>query len=104
MALTPVSTERGVALLDVVADVLLAQLKDHAILEDETTKEEVRAYTATPALLTVAIKFLKDNAITMQDTDIDKKLNEVEAALQGRKKHSSNLSNVSYLHPEAANA
>lgn len=97
-----VSSERGTELLDIVFDVVIAQVRDHAVIPDETTGALVRAYTATPALLTLAVKLLKDNNITTQDADVDGKLNAVEAALADRKKR-SHLASVSYLHGEAVN-
>lgn len=102
MAKKHVSESRAIDMLETVMDVVTTQLKDHAYQPDEETGEMVKVYTATPALLTVAIKLLKDNNITVQADDVDKKLNEVEAALADRKKRSG-LAKVSYLHPEAVN-
>lgn len=96
-----VSEARGVELLELVFDVVITQMKDHAIVEDETTGQKVKSFTATPALLTFAGKLLKDNNITVQPDDADNKLNTVEQALADRKKH-SRLASVSYLQPEAA--
>lgn len=102
MSTNQVSSKRGVELLNLVLDVVTTQIKDHVIVVDETTGEEVKAYTATPALLTFAGKLLKDSNITMQDDDTESKLSAVEKALEERKKGRA-LASVSYLHPEAVN-
>jgi hypothetical protein len=96
---TGVSEARGVALLDLLFTVATAQLGDSALVQDEEGNE-VRAYTATPALLTFAAKLLKDNSITLQADEVEKK-NAVAQALEDRKKQ-SRLASVSYLNPEAA--
>lgn len=97
-----VSEKRGEELLDLVFTVVTTQLKDHAVDVDDATGEEVKNYTATPALLTLAVKLLKDNSITVQADDVAGKLTAVEAALAERKKNHK-LASVSYLHAEAVN-
>jgi len=102
MATKRVSEARGNELLELVFDVVITQMKDHAVVIDETTGEEVKAFTATPALLTFAGKLLKDNSITLQADEAEGRLNAVEQELANRKKH-SRLASVSYLNKEAVN-
>lgn len=51
------------SLHDVLATVLIKQLSEVSVEEDEAG-EQVQFFTATPALLTACMKFLKDNDIT----------------------------------------
>lgn len=97
-----VSEQRGNQLLDLVFDVVITQLKDQAAVEDIETGESVLQYTATPALLTVATKLLKDNNITVQPDNEESRMSELEKELASRKKRSQ-ISKVSFIRPEAIN-
>jgi hypothetical protein len=80
------------ALHGAVAQVLTAQVLHE---EAETTFDEEgnavetgnMVYTATPATLAAAIKFLKDNNITC-DIEVDKGMNSLKDALAAKQKHS----------------
>lgn len=52
------------SLHDVLATVLIKQLGEVSVDTDEDTGEQTQFFTATPALLTACMKFLKDNDIT----------------------------------------
>lgn len=76
----------------VVAEVLTAQLKH---MEAETTFDEEgncvetgeEVYTASPATLAAAIKFLKDNQITC-DIETDENMNNLRETLAKKQRHS----------------
>ncbi len=80
------------ALHSAVAQVLTAQVLHE---EAETTFDSEgnlaetgnTVYTATPATLAAAIKFLKDNNITC-DVEVDKGMNSLKEALANKQKHS----------------
>lgn len=80
------------ALHGAVADVLTAQLL-HTV--EETTFDEdgnetgtgVQVYTAGPATVAAAIKFLKDNQITC-DIEVDENMNNLRESLANKQRHS----------------
>lgn len=80
------------ALHGAVAEVLTAQLKH---TEAETTFDEEgncvetgeEVYTASPATIAAAIKFLKDNQITC-DIETDENMNNLRDTLAKKQKHS----------------
>lgn len=80
------------ALHGAVADVLTAQLM-HTV--EETTFDEegnemgtgVQVYTAGPATVAAAIKFLKDNQITC-DIEVDENMNNLRESLANKQRHS----------------
>lgn len=80
------------ALHGAVATVLLAQVTRE---EEETTFNEEgeivptgdMVYSASPAVLATAIKFLKDNSITC-DIEVDKNMNSLKETLSAKQKHS----------------
>jgi len=71
----------------VLATVLIAQLKEIGVEEDieQGMEEGKEHYTASPALLTVCARFLKDNEITCEVGD-SSKMNELKEQLKDRKK------------------
>lgn len=80
------------ALHNAVAQVLTAQVSHQ--VEETTFDEEgnevgtgVMVYTAPPATLAAAIKFLKDNQITC-DVEVDENMNNLREALAKKQKHS----------------
>ena len=73
------------------AQVLLSQLSEHVIEETGDGKRQV-IYAATPALLTVVGRFLKDNEITVESDD-DETQGELKQQLAARKKR-SRLTNI----------
>ena len=95
-----VSEERGSDLLDLVFTVVTAQVGETVQEEDEETGETRTAYVASPALLTLAVKLLKDNQITVQPAE-DGKVNELERTLAQKKKHSQ-LKVIPFIQPEQA--
>lgn len=93
MSQTNKATEKKLsALHGAVAEVLLAQVTRE---EEETTFTEdgevvttgEMVYSASPALLATAIKFLKDNSITC-DIEVDKNMNSLKETLSAKQKHS----------------
>lgn len=87
------ATERKLGdLHGAVAEVLLAQVTRE---EEETTFDADgnmvptgdMVYSASPAVLATAIKFLKDNSITCE-IEVDKNMNGLKEALSKRQKHS----------------
>ena len=80
------------ALHGAVADVLTAQLM-HTV--EETTFDDdgnemgtgVQVYTAAPATVAAAIKFLKDNQITC-DIEVDENMNNLRESLANKQRHS----------------
>lgn len=87
------ATETVLASLhNAVAMVLTAQLSDKEVKvtfnedgEAVSTGEEV--YTATPATIAAAIKFLKDNNITA-DEELSENMDGLREALAAKQKHS----------------
>ena len=80
------------ALHGAVAQVLTAQIshtEEEMILnmdgEEESTGEVV--YTAPPATIAAAIKFLKDNQITC-DIEVDENMNNLRESLAKKQRHS----------------
>ena len=82
------STEQELsALHGVVAKVLKTQLEETVTVIDEDGKED-RVFTANPATLGVAIKFLKDNDITASIAD-DENLGELDELLKNKREKRS---------------
>ena len=75
---------------EVVATVLIDQVGERAIEHDDETGEEVELYTATPALLTCAMKFLKDNDITCEPSE-DSSTKKLEDKLKERRRGHGNV-------------
>lgn len=80
------------ALHAAVAQVLTAQVlheESATVFDTEGNLVETgeKVFTATPAILAAAIKFLKDNEITC-DIEVDKGMNDLKSALAGKQKHS----------------
>ena len=74
-----------------IAQVLKDQISERITITDEDTGETREIYTATPAVLAQAIKFLKDNDITVSVED-DENLSELDELLkQKREKRSLRL-------------
>ncbi len=81
----PASSDKLGALHEALAIVIAAQVSERAsdIDEDGVTISEY--YTATPALLTVAARFLKDNDITCTEEDSEG-LSDLAEELKKKKK------------------
>lgn len=73
----------------VLADVLAEQVAEYAEEDGE------KVYTATPALLTVAARFLKDNDITCGIED-SSSMSDLKEELANRKRRSK-LNNISHI-------
>lgn len=78
------------ALHDVVATVLIEQVGERAEEVDEDSGETIELYTASPALLTAAMKFLKDNDITCVPAQ-DSKTQQLKDKLAERKRGHGNV-------------
>lgn len=92
------------ALHGAVADVLTAQvLHREAEVKYDADGNEVptgnEVFTAGPATIAVAVKFLKDNNITC-DIEVDKGMNTLKDALAQKQKH-SRLTASAYTNKEA---
>lgn len=87
------ATERKLgALHGAVAEVLLAQVtRQEAETSFDSNGELVETgdmiYSASPATLATAIKFLKDNSITC-DVEVDTNMNNLKEVLSAKQKHS----------------
>ena len=86
MAKGAATEEKLASLHDAVADALTAGIKETKTVTDEETGEVLTYHVANPALLTVAIKFLKDNDITCQPSE-ENKIGGLKAELAERKKN-----------------
>ena len=91
MAKGAATEEKLANLHNVLADALIAGVSEQKTVLDEETGEEATYYVANPALLTVAIKFLKDNDITCQPSE-ENKTGRLKQELEERKKN--RLANV----------
>lgn len=75
-----------------VAEVLLAQVT-HQVAETtfdengEMVETGELVYSASPATMATAIKFLKDNSITC-DIEVDRNMNSLKETLSAKQKHS----------------
>ena len=78
----------------ILADVLAEQVAEYATEEDNDGRV-TKVYTATPALLTVAARFLKDNDITCGVEDSGA-LNNLADELAKRKRR-SRLDNITHI-------
>jgi len=79
------STEQELsALHGEVARVLSTQLRETITVIDEATGEQQELLTATPAVVSAAIKFLKDNDITASIEE-DENLGELEEMLAAKR-------------------
>jgi|5_EtaG_2_1085323.scaffolds.fasta_scaffold01220_7 Na+/phosphate symporter len=65
------SSDELAELHKVVAKVLNHQISDTVEFEDEETGERKQIFTATPATISAAIKFLNDNDISCDPKDDD---------------------------------
>ena len=68
-----------------IAKVLNEQIADKVAFTDEESGEEKEIYTATPATISAAIKFLNDNNITCDPAD-DENLSELAEKLAKKQK------------------
>jgi ribosomal protein L21 len=86
----PASENKLASLHDIVADVLTAQVGDKELYEEADENGKIisskELFTATPALLTVAARFLKDNEITCE-VGQSKKTSKLKDRLAERKKN-----------------
>jgi hypothetical protein len=91
------------ALHEALATVIASQVKAtmQEFDEEGNVIEGAETYSATPALLTVAARFLKDNNITCTVED-SKGLSSLTDELAERKKRRGNISNISFLTKEEA--
>ena len=93
------SKELG-GLHDAIATVLAAQISEtQKELDADGNTTDVEFHTATPALLTVAIKFLKDNDITCTVED-SKGLSEMQDELAKRRKRRDNIRELPHVDAE----
>ena len=101
----PLPTRAVVAFLDEVDEsVVQPEIDAHVgIGLEELCDDEGNAlvyYTATPALLTVAARFLKDNDITCTVEDSEG-LSSLQDQLAERKKRKNKIRDISFLSKEA---
>jgi len=80
------------ALHEAVAEVLTAQIthsQEETIFDIDGNEVPTgnTVFTATPATLAAAIKFLKDNSITC-DIEVDRNMNNLREALSNKQRHS----------------
>ena len=68
-------------------------------MEEDDNGKKTTFYTATPALLTIAARFLKDNSITCEIEDSEG-LSKLEEELAQRKKRRNKITSISALMPE----
>lgn len=92
MAKGAASESKCAALHDILFDVLTEQVSERVIEEQEDGSEK-ELYTATPALLTVALKALKDNEITCQAED-NNKVNALQEQLAKRKRNHGSVVSI----------
>lgn len=78
----------------ILAEVLANQVSEK-VIEVDADGKELTIYTATPALLTVASRFLKDNDITCEVGD-SKGLSDLKEELAKRKRR-SDISKISHI-------
>ena len=99
----PASDSKLSALHEALATVIAAQVQATMQEFDEKGNviEGAESYSATPALLTVAARFLKDNNITCTIED-SKGLSTLNDELAERKKRRDNISKISFLTKEEA--
>lgn len=67
-----------------LTEVLITQVSEEREFTDEETGTTEKVFTATPALLTIAAKFLKENNITCQPAE-GSKLDTLRDKLQKRR-------------------
>ena len=103
----PASNDKLSALHEALAVVIAAQVSETALAlatdAEELCDDEGNAlvyYTATPALLTVAARFLKDNDITCTVEDSEG-LSSLQDQLAERKKRKNKIRDISFLSKEA---
>ena len=81
-----------------LAEVLADQLRESVTDKDEDGKATV-VFTATPALLTIVARFLKDNSITCEIEDSEE-LSALEEQLTKLKKNRAKITSISAFMPE----
>jgi len=92
------STDALSSLHEQLAKVLALQVGEVGTDEDEDGNTTT-FFTATPALLTIAARFLKDNSITCEIEDSEG-LSRLEEELAKRKKRRNKITSISALMPE----
>jgi hypothetical protein len=100
------ATEKALAGLHAtLAKVIDDQLSDTMVINSEEVEEEgadaVRMYTASPALLTVAARFLKDNDVTADVGESADGMSTVQKRLEEIKKNRGKVISLADLHPVA---
>ncbi len=103
------ATEEALARLHAtVAKVIAEQLNETLVLNqddvDNAGAEEERMYTASPALLTVATRFLKDNDITVDAGAQDAGQSAIRKRLDSLKQARGKVVSLADMHPVAEEA
>lgn len=100
------ATEKALASLHAqVAQVIENQLKETVTVnpdEVELGEEAVQMYVASPALLTVAARFLKDNDITVDTGAQADNTSKIRDRLDQLKRNRGKVVSLSDIHPVAA--
>jgi len=104
MAKGAANEDKLAGLHNALATVIAQQVQETQEIYDEDGNPTGRFfYPATPALLTVAARFLKDNDITCE-VEESIGLSELQKALAEKKKHSSSkIRDISFLTEKEAN-
>jgi hypothetical protein len=100
------ATEKALAGLHAtLAKVIDDQLSDMMVINSEEVEEdgvdEVRMYTASPALLTVAARFLKDNDVTADVGESADGMSAVQKRLAEIKQNRGKVISLADIHPVA---
>ncbi len=103
MSKKPASDKQLSALHEALATVIAAQVQETLVELDDAGNPVSEVYSATPALLTVAARFLKDNDITCTVED-SKGLTELADELASRRKRRDNIKSLEHLSKDEANA
>ena len=88
-------TEEGLSILHkAIAATLVEQVSVKSTEFSDEGEELGEVFSASPAVLGVAIKFLKDNSITC-DMDVDDNMSNLRDLLDKKQKHTRIKNNVS---------
>jgi hypothetical protein len=101
------ATEKALAGLHAtLAKVIDDQLSDTMVINSEEVEkegaDEVRMYTASPALLTVAARFLKDNDVTADVGESADGMSKIQKRLIEMEQSRGKVIRLADLHPVAA--
>lgn len=105
MAKGAATEDRLAKLHAVLAQVIEAQLSEKLLVNKEEAEageeEEQWMYTASPALLTMAARFLKDNDITADVGDAEGRTDAIQKRLAEIRSNGGKVVRLSDLHPVA---